>query len=461
MLINNKWHTPSEVEALAGKKAKKWRQSLLHLGKPLSAYDMSCCGNTLVNVSGPSVHSPGGSLSVSTLCGGRVDSSGGQTPASNVVPPSQSDNLSPLGQASSGPFLVNPVLAFIKAFRLQGDIVTIKRSVCEKFPSEVVEMAKKALWDHCGSVLEAASLPFHIRRDSEKRSQLSANLDDILKAFEVLDRTDSIPSIFCEASDLPRLPPISHDPIGQQVQLNTQTLHTLNEVVTNVEEKLTHLIDQTKCLLDSERTTVISPGEVGREINSYAKAASVQLPVNNTPPAPLTKSMRRSSNDDSRASNVVIFGLPEGKSIFESKSLVDEIFQFLAGRPVVINDLFRLGKYGRSPQPRPVLVKLSAIWDKKLLLSRKRNLRDFKMKRLFLREDVPPDHKLRQRTKFGEKESSGQNPSSSSADLVQVDDLTANQQLSRDRSPSLSPSTSSLTLSSGATVVLDDVNSDG
>ena len=238
-------------------------------------------------------------------------------------------------------------------------------------------------------------------------------------------------------------------------------LHTLNEVVTNVEEKLTHLIDQTKCLLDSERTTVISPGEVGREINSYAKAASVQLPVNNTPPAPLTKSMRRSSNDDSRASNVVIFGLPEGKSIFESKSLVDEIFQFLAGRPVVINDLFRLGKYGRSPQPRPVLVKLSAIWDKKLLLSRKRNLRDFKMKRLFLREDVPPDHKLRQRTKFGEKESSGQNPSSSSADLVQVDDLTANQQLSRDRSPSLSPSTSSLTLSSGATVVLDEVNSDG
>ena len=83
------------------------------------------------------------------------------------------------------------------------------------------------------------------------------------------------------------------------------------------------------------------------------------------------------------------------------------------------------------------------------------------MKRLFLWEDVPPDHKLRQRTKFGEKESSGQNPSSSSADLVQVDDLTANQQLSRDRSPSLSPSTSSLTLSSGATVVLDEVNSDG
>jgi len=33
---------------------------------------------------------------------------------------------------------------------------------------------------------------------------------------------------------------------------------------------------------------------------------------------------------------------------------------------------------------------------RKLLLARKRNLRDFRISHLFLREDVPPDHKLRQ-----------------------------------------------------------------
>jgi len=37
VFVNGKWCTPSEVEALARKKAKKWRQSLLHLGKPLSS----------------------------------------------------------------------------------------------------------------------------------------------------------------------------------------------------------------------------------------------------------------------------------------------------------------------------------------------------------------------------------------------------------------------------------------
>ena len=80
---------------------------------------MSCCGSTSVYVSGSPSHTPSGSLSDSTLSGGSVDRSGGHTPASGVVLSSQSGDLSSPGQASSDPILVNPVLAFIKAFRLQ------------------------------------------------------------------------------------------------------------------------------------------------------------------------------------------------------------------------------------------------------------------------------------------------------------------------------------------------------
>ena len=38
ILVNGSWLTPSEVEALAGKRGRKWRQSLLHLDKPLSGH---------------------------------------------------------------------------------------------------------------------------------------------------------------------------------------------------------------------------------------------------------------------------------------------------------------------------------------------------------------------------------------------------------------------------------------
>ena len=64
----------------------------------------------------------------------------------------------------------------------------------------------------------AANLPFQARRDSDKRSQLTANIDDIIQAFDALDSSDSIPCIYCEATDLLLLPPPCLDPTAEQVQ---------------------------------------------------------------------------------------------------------------------------------------------------------------------------------------------------------------------------------------------------
>ena len=48
-----------------------------------------------------------------------------------------------------------------------------------------------------------------------------------------------------------------------------------------------------------------------------------------------------------------------------------------------------------SSHPRPILIKLSSAWDRKLVLLCKSTLRNFRIKQLFLREDVSPDHQLR------------------------------------------------------------------
>ena len=42
ILANNVWYTPPEFEALDGKRARRRRQSLLHIGKPLGDYGLSC-----------------------------------------------------------------------------------------------------------------------------------------------------------------------------------------------------------------------------------------------------------------------------------------------------------------------------------------------------------------------------------------------------------------------------------
>ena len=93
----------------------------------------------------------------------------------------------------------------------------------------------------CGLALVDAGISFHSQRDSENRSQLVANIEDIITAFDALDTKDLIPPVFCEASDLYRLPPISLDSIAEQVQLNTQAVEALSAVVKNLEGKLSNL----------------------------------------------------------------------------------------------------------------------------------------------------------------------------------------------------------------------------
>ncbi len=115
---------------------------------------------------------------------------------------------------------------------------------------------------------------------------------------------------------------------------------------------------------------------------------------------------------------MILFGLEENSSLSSTKSSVDEILQFIVGRPVGINDLVRLGRPKQQSdggssalRPRPVLIKLSTVWDRRLVLASKRKLKSFRISRLFIREDVSPDQRLNRRRPPSDP-SSGAPPSS-------------------------------------------------
>ena len=160
---------------------------------------------------------------------------------------------------------------------------------------------------------------------------------------------------------------------------------------------------------------------------------------------------RTSSRADGRECNVILFGLPENQTIVEAKGVVDEMFAFLSGKQVQIKDILRLGRF-RSPaspsssssRPRPLLIKLCTVWDRKLLLLRKSNLHEFHIKRLFLREDVAPDHKFCQR-----KPVPPSTVSASGTSLPPVESATAEPTNLLVKTPT--PSTSAQALSSGVT----------
>ena len=145
------------------------------------------------------------------------------------------------------PLLCSPVQAFIKAFRLWGGINALKQAALGRFSIPMLADAKKALWEVCNDDLTSLELPFTPRRSSEKRSQAMADLEDILHAFGKLDAVDKIPDIFCEATELVKLPPITVDPISDLVSSNGAQLNQIDGRVSQLYEELAVLLALFQC----------------------------------------------------------------------------------------------------------------------------------------------------------------------------------------------------------------------
>ena len=198
------------MESLGGRRAKKWKQSLHHLRKPLADYDLSCfdlatgTGASLStglvdDLSSSSVQMSGDAV---FPCSSQVQSGGTASGSVSMSSP----------RSCTRPLLVDVVLSFVKAYRLKSDKESLTSVVTERFSAKEVEAAKGSLWEYCKVDLEAMDLVFHVRRDSD----IAANLEDILQMFEALDSLEKIPHIHCEAFDLLRLPPLSLDPVAEQ-----------------------------------------------------------------------------------------------------------------------------------------------------------------------------------------------------------------------------------------------------
>ena len=284
-------------------------------------------------------------------------------------------------------FFCEPVLAFIKAFRLRGDQNALKHAALSRFSTLVLCSAKKALWEACAAELSELELPFTPRRSSEKRPQAAADLEDILLAFSKLDEVDKIPQIYCEATELVKLPPIAADPISELVMGNSLCLKELDVRISQLRVDLAGLHSLTAKVETSISSTPSS---------SYASV--VRSAVSNSG---CSSSLEGSRLD--RGDNLMIFGLHEAESLPDLKKSVDELLVFITGRPVPVNDLFRLGRRPKSSdsetpsRPRPVLLKLMSSWDRRLIMSAVRKLKGFRLKGIFVREDLSPEERQRRR----------------------------------------------------------------
>lgn len=89
------------------------------------------------------------------------------------------------------------------------------------------------------------------------------------------------------------------------------------------------------------------------------------------------KRLQKQFEDNKREKNIIVNGLPEAatEDITKQIALADALFQKIGVKDVMIDDIFRIGKKStQKTGPRPLLVRLVKMTDKKQIMRAKRTL---------------------------------------------------------------------------------------
>ena len=92
--------------------------------------------------------------------------------------------------------------------------------------------------------------------------------------------------------------------------------------------------------------------------------------------------------------------MAENRDISVWRNAVDEILSFVVDRRVEVIDMFRLGRFvadsnGVTRKPRPILVKLRVVWDKRTILSKCSKLKNFSQRGIFIAPDEPVEIRMK------------------------------------------------------------------
>ena len=100
-----------------------------------------------------------------------------------------------------------------------------------------------------------------------------------MQALEVLDSINKVPNVYCEATDLLNMPPLSLDPVSEQVASNSQALDSLVVTVVRFEQQLTSLSTSFIPTSTNSIPNAQGCGSLDGTNNSYAKVASSTPPI--------------------------------------------------------------------------------------------------------------------------------------------------------------------------------------
>jgi hypothetical protein len=170
--------------------------------------------------------------------------------------------------------------------------------------------------------------------------------------------------------------------ISSSMHMNSLTItqQVSQSVVQDIQQHLDRFKDDIGARLDHMSTVC----------NQLAQNAAARSNVIVAAP-----SAARQSRDFDRSMNLLMFGVEEDKVASVWRDKADRALEFIAGNPVDVTDMFRLGRFNAG-KTRPILVKLRTTWDKRIILINCHKLKDY-TESIFIAPDEPLEERRKKR----------------------------------------------------------------
>jgi len=138
--------------------------------------------------------------------------------------------------SESGPssLLVDPLLAYVKAFRLRGAKDDLKDSLWRRFEPSHISTSVKLLYNYCKDNLRRLGFTLQVRRSSDRRQLFDSVYADLINAFNLLDGDDCLPLVYTEAIDLLAIPTLVMDPVSEQISINTAAIESVGKCLAGL-----------------------------------------------------------------------------------------------------------------------------------------------------------------------------------------------------------------------------------
>ena len=318
---------------------------------------------------------------------------------------SSTDPAASSGGSQHSELVVNELLTYVSFYRNQANANALRRTVLSFYSPEDITQGKRVIVQKFQSSLKSCSL-LSDRRNSSSRPAQEAEVDDIIGIFDTLDLLGVLKSVSFVAASLDSLPKFGPEELNLAAVVDRQvrTDSAIKDLSITVQQLEATQAGSTSPDPYAQRAIQAATAEMQRKLDSFASSVYARLDHLSTVcngllrPTSQQEKVTQQSETTDRSLNIVLFGVPEERDVSVWRRQVDDILHYITDHDVDVVDAFRLGRYNPNGQnkPRPILLKVRTVWDKRLILSTCSRLKQYSQRGVFVAADEPPEVRRRE-----------------------------------------------------------------